>query len=48
MANNKNYFKKKNILITGASQGLGLELAKYFYELDANLIICARNKNLIL
>ncbi len=44
MANNKNYFKKKNILITGANQGLGLELAKYFYELDANLIICARNK----
>ena len=44
MANNKNYFKNKNILITGANQGLGLELAKYFSNLDANLIICARNK----
>ena len=40
----KNYFKKKNIIITGANQGLGLEIAKYFYQLGANVIICARDK----
>ena len=39
-----NYFKKKNILITGANQGLGLEIAKHFYKLYENLILCARNK----
>ena len=39
-----NYFKKKNIFITGANQGLGLEIAKHFYKLGANIIICARNK----
>ncbi len=41
----KNYFIKKNILITGANQGLGLELAKHFYNLGANIIVCARNKS---
>tara|TARA_B100001741_G_scaffold312580_1_gene316271 strand:+ start:1074 stop:1961 length:888 start_codon:yes stop_codon:yes gene_type:complete len=40
---NSNYFKKKNIIITGANQGLGLEMAKHFYKLGANIIICARN-----
>ena len=40
----KDYFKKKNIIITGANQGLGLEIAKYFYQLGANVIICARDK----
>ena len=44
MINNKIYLKKKNILITGGSQGLGLELANYFYKLGANIIICARDK----
>ena len=44
MINNKIYLKKKNILITGGSQGLGLELANYFYKLGANIIICARDR----
>lgn len=39
----RNYFKEKNILITGANQGLGLEIAKHFYRLNANIIICARD-----
>lgn len=39
-----NYFIKKNILITGASQGIGLEIAKHFYDLNANVILLARNK----
>ena len=39
-----NYFIKKNILITGASQGIGLEIAKHFYNLNANVILLARNK----
>ena len=43
MTINRNYFKKKNIIITGANQGLGLEMAKHFYKLGANIIICARN-----
>jgi len=42
--NNKNYFKNKTFLITGANQGLGLEIAKYFAAKGSNLIICARNK----
>ncbi len=44
MTNNKKYFKKKNILITGGSQGLGLNVAQYFYKLGSNIIICAREK----
>ncbi len=42
--NNKNYFKKKTFLITGANQGLGFEIAKYFAKKGASLILCARNK----
>lgn len=40
-------FKNKNIIITGASDGLGFELAKKFIENDANLIICSSNKKRI-
>ena len=41
---NNNYFKKKTFIITGANQGLGLEIAKHFYQLGANIILCARDK----
>ncbi len=42
--NNKS-FKNKNIIITGANQGIGLEMATHFYKKGANVIICARNKD---
>lgn len=37
-------FKGKNIVITGASEGLGFETAKNFLKKNANLIICSSNK----
>jgi len=37
-------FENKTILITGGSKGIGLELAKQFLELNANVCICSRNK----
>ena len=33
----------KNIVITGASRGLGLEISKKFSQQGANLILCARD-----
>ena len=33
----------KNIIITGANQGLGLEIAKQFVIEGANVMLCARN-----
>ena len=36
--------KNKNILITGASQGLGAVCASKFSEMGAKLVICARSK----
>ena len=45
---NSNYFKKKTFIITGANQGLGLEIAKHFYQLGSNIAICARDKNKLL
>ncbi|MBN2891547.1 MAG: glucose 1-dehydrogenase [Bacteroidales bacterium] len=39
-----NDFSGKNIVITGASMGIGLAIAKEFAEKGANLIINARNE----
>lgn len=38
------YFQGKNILITGGSMGLGIELVKYFITKGSNIAVCARNK----
>lgn len=40
--------EKKVAIITGANQGLGLEIAKKFLDAGANLALCARNKELLL
>lgn len=40
-------FKNKNILITGATKGLGKEIACAFHDLSANLILSGRSSNLI-
>jgi short-subunit dehydrogenase len=36
--------KKRNIVITGSSKGIGFELAKAFAAEGANLFLCARNE----
>jgi 3-oxoacyl-[acyl-carrier protein] reductase len=41
-------FKKKNILITGSTKGLGKELAIEFDKLGSNLVIVGRSKKIIL
>lgn len=40
-------FKNKNILITGASKGLGREISVEFKKLGANLILVARDKKIL-
>jgi len=45
---NNNYFLNKTIIITGANQGIGLEIAKNFYSKGSNIILCARNKKKLL
>ena len=37
-----NYFEDKNILVTGASYGLGAVIAKKLLSLQSNLILVAR------
>src|SRR5688572_18027896 len=39
--------KGKAAIITGANQGLGLEIAKKYVEAGASVVICARNKKLL-
>lgn len=41
-------FAGKNVLITGASSGIGLELVKLFALDESNLIITARNEEKLL
>jgi short-subunit dehydrogenase len=40
-------FENKNILITGASSGIGYELAKQFAGVKCNLILVARRKEIL-
>ena len=43
---NSNYnLKQKSVIITGASKGLGFEIAKKFVKSGANVMICSRNLN---
>jgi len=37
-------FNNKTVLITGGASGIGLEIANSYYKLNANIIICGRNK----
>lgn len=39
--------KNKNIIISGGSQGFGYEVAKLFIREGANIMICARNAELL-
>lgn len=36
-------FKKKNVLVTGSSRGIGLEIGKTFLQNDCNVIFTGRN-----
>ena len=39
-------FKNKNILITGASRGIGKSIAKEFHKLGANILGTSTTKSL--
>lgn len=46
----RNFLKdlsRKNVLITGGGTGLGKEMAKSFYDLGSNVVICSRKKDVI-
>lgn len=45
---NGNYFKDKTVLITGASSGIGLELAKQLHRYGAKLLLVARSQEKLL
>ena len=42
----ENRIKNKTVVITGASKGLGMELAYAFSEKEANCVLCARSDKL--
>ena len=42
-----NDFLDKTVLVTGATKGLGAELAKHFWQLGANLLLLARSQDLL-
>ena len=42
---NKDYFKNKHILITGATGGIGKVLVNTLYNLDANMCLISRNED---
>jgi NAD(P)-dependent dehydrogenase (short-subunit alcohol dehydrogenase family) len=44
---NKDYYKNKNILITGATGGIGQVLVRTLYDLGANLLLISHNENKI-
>lgn len=39
--------KNRSAIITGANQGLGLAIAKAYVRAGANVLVCARNENLL-
>ena len=40
-----NFFKEKNVLITGSNRGIGYSIAKTLSSKGANIIFCVRKKN---
>lgn len=44
MDNQIEVFSGKRVLISGASSGIGLEAARYFFQAGARVILCARNQ----
>ena len=42
-----NSFKNKNIIVTGASKGLGKTISIEFEKLGSNIALIARSRNLL-